>query len=91
MSYDLIELYRAELRSMEYFRMSNAEAAQAKWDYDQAAHSGRIEGLERPPEMQALFDLVVEERLPQDLAERFFDRYAEDRFLKHSNSATCGG
>ena len=86
MSYELIELYRAELRSKEYLRISNAEAGQAKWDCDQAAHSGRIEGLERPPEMQALFDMIVAERVPEDLAEVYFDRYAETRFAKRAKS-----
>jgi hypothetical protein len=89
-AFPVIEEYRAIIRGMDFERITDQEAAEAKWDYDQAAHSGRLEGYVRPPEMQALFDLIIEERVPQDVAEVIFDRYAQDHVIKRTRAPEEG-
>jgi len=75
-TFPFIEEFRAELRQRDYPRLSEAECAAMRWDFTQGMANNAIEDLHPPPELVAFIDLLVDERVPQEVSDEFFDRFA---------------
>lgn len=80
MSFPLIERYRAELRAMTFPRLDDTQLADMRRRDAHAHHSSAIEGIHPSPELAALFDMFLEERVPPDVSDAFVDRYLDHRF-----------
>ena len=79
--FEVIEGYRRELRAMPFSRLdAGAQAALAR-SYRNSHHSNAIEGVHPTPEMEALFHMLVEERVPPETSDAFVDRYVRERIV----------
>ena len=79
MSFPLIERYRAELRAMPLPRLDDAQLADMRRRDAHAHHSSAIEDVHPSPELAALFDLFLEERVPAEVSRAFVTRFFDDR------------
>ncbi len=81
-TFPLVDAYRAELRAASFERLSAAEAARIKERFSVSHRSNAMADVHPSPEMKALLDLFVEERVPLSLARSYILRFVreEDEF-----------
>ena len=80
-TFPAIETYRAELRATAYTPLDDAELARVRQRYADAHHSSAIEDIHPSPEQLAFTALMIELRVPRDLARRYSDRFLEERIV----------
>ena len=79
-TFPIVEAFRAELRARDYPRLTDAEAGAMRADYAQGMANNAIEDIHPPPAMVAFIDMLVEERVPQEVSDEYFDRFAADQY-----------
>lgn len=80
-TFPAIETYRAELRATPYTPLNDVELAVVRQRGADAHHSSAIEGI-HPSDEQIAFDaLMIELRVPQDLADLYSDRFLQERIV----------
>lgn len=77
-----VEAYRRELRAMDYQHLDAAELAEVRRRYSDAHHSNAIEGVHPSAEQQAFYAMLLDERVPQDLADRYSRRFLRERIVE---------
>ena len=80
-AFPAVEAYRRELRRLGYRPMDDAELAAARHRFAEAHHSNAIEGVRPGDEQAAFWAMLFEERVPEDLQDRFAERFLEERIL----------
>ena len=76
-----IELYRAELNAISYTPLSDPKLAVLRQRYADAHHSCAIEDIYPDAEQLAFTALMVELRVPRDLASLYSDRFLQERIV----------
>lgn len=61
-----IEQFRAEIRRRRFRRLTDAELADVKRRASNAHHSNRIEGITPDAETEAMFEVLLAERVPAE-------------------------
>lgn len=79
--FPIIEQYRAELRALPYTRLDDAPLAELRRSIAESHHSNAIEGIHPTPELEALFEMFLEERTPPDVLGPYVDRYVMERIV----------
>ncbi len=64
MTLPAVETFRAQVRARRFPCMSDADLAKVRRKFLNADHSNRIEGIIPSEETRALFDVLLEERVP---------------------------
>ena len=80
-TFPAIETYRAELRALTYTPLDDAELARVRQRYADAHHSCAIEDIHPDEEQLAFTALMIELRVPRDLARRYSDRFLQERIV----------
>lgn len=80
-TFPAIETYRAELRATPYAPLDDAELAKVRQRYADAHHSSAIEDIHPSAEQLAFTALMLELRVPRDLARRYSDRFLQERIV----------
>jgi hypothetical protein len=75
---DLIERLRAELRARSFDRMSEAETARLAAAHGESVHGCAMEGLDHDAADAALEAMLIEERVPTDVAVEIYQRFADE-------------
>ena len=65
-----VEALRAEVRALDYVRGSAVDELAWREADEDSRHNHRIEGIEFSPTEEALFAMLLEERVPPDLTVR---------------------
>ncbi len=81
-AFPLVDGYRAELRAASFERLSATDAIRMEERFAVSHRSNAMEDIHPSPEMKALLDLFVEERVPLPLALEYVRRFMreEDTF-----------
>ncbi len=66
MASQAIERFRAEVRRRRFRRLTDAELADVKHRALNAHHSNRIEGITPDADTVALFEVLLDERVPAE-------------------------
>ena len=80
-AFPVIEGYRAELRALSFPRVDDAGMVELRRRGAEAHHSSAIEGIHPTPELEALFDMLLEERAPPDVSGPYVDRYIMEQLV----------
>lgn len=80
-TFPAVEAYRAELHGMDYTRLDYAELAEVRRRYAAAHHSSGIEGVHPSDEQVAFYAMLLDMRVPQDLANRYSRRFLQERII----------
>ena len=80
-TFPAIETYRAELRATTYTPLDDAELERVRQRYSDAHHSSAIEDIHPIPEQLAFYALMLEMRVPQDLANRYSRRFLQEQII----------
>ncbi len=80
-AFPIVERYRAELRAMPYKRVNDEGMVELRRRRADAHHSNAIEGIHPTPELEALFAMFHEERVPPDVSGRYVHRYVMERIV----------
>lgn len=80
-TFPAVEAYRAELRAINYRRLNDAELEEVRRRYAEAHHSSATEDIHPSPEQAAFYAMLIEERVPTDLASEYSRRYLQERIL----------
>lgn len=86
--FPVVEHYRAELRARPYARLDDAALAELRRRSAAAHHSSAIEGIHPTPELEALFEMFLEERAPPDVSGPYVDRYIVERIVPMDRALT---
>lgn len=65
---DILDTYRARIAALDFDRLSGEEAKQTRMIHAEAVASARIEGAEMAPQDAAFCELLLEMRVPYDVA-----------------------
>ena len=77
-TFPLVNAYRAELRAASFERLSPAEAARMEERFAVSHRSNAMADVHPSPEMKALLDLFVRERVPLSLAREYILRFIRE-------------
>ena len=66
---------------MPFPRVDDAGMAELRRRGAEAHHSSAIEGIHPTPELEALFAMFLEERVPPDVSGPYVDRYVMERIV----------
>ena len=80
-SFPVIEQYRKELRAQTFERVDDAGTVKLRRNSIDAHQSSVIEGIQPPPEVEALFDMFLEERVPPHISEWYVMRYVTEQLV----------
>ena len=80
-TFPAIETYRAELLATDYTPLDDAELALVRQRGADAHHSSAIEDIHPGAEQLAFDALMIELRVPRDLASRYSDRFSQERIV----------
>ena len=80
-TFPAIEAYRAELRATTYTPIDDTELARVRQRYAEAHHSCAIEDIHPSEEQLAFTALMIEMKVPQDLADHYSDRFLHERIV----------
>lgn len=80
-SFPVIERYRAELRAMPFARLDDAAMVELRIRAADAHQSSVIEGIHPTPEVKALFDMFLEERVPPSVSAPYATRYVMEQIV----------
>jgi len=87
--YPVIEGYRAELCACGLPRQDDIGMARVQNRLRQALQTVGIADVHHYPEVSALFDMLIEERAPDEAIDQFCRRYSHDRIVKGMRRKTC--
>ena len=76
-----VETCRRELQATHYTRLSDAELAEVRRRYAAAHHSNATEGVHPTAEQAAFYAMLLEERVPQDLANHYSRQFLHERIV----------
>ena len=76
-----IEIYRAELTALDYAPLNDRELATVRQRYADAHHSNAIEDIHPSAEQLAFTALMLDLRVPRDIANRYSDRFLQERIV----------
>lgn len=79
--FPVVERYRSELHAQPYVRLDDAALAELRQRSSSAHHSSAIEGIHPTPEMEALFTMFLEERVPPGVLGPYVDRFIIERIV----------
>ncbi|NPD70343.1 hypothetical protein HN018_28155 (plasmid) [Lichenicola cladoniae] len=80
-AFPIVDRYRAELRAMPFPRMDDAGMVDLRRRGADAHQSSAIEGIHPTPELEALFTMLLEERVPPDVSDPYVHRYVMERIV----------
>ena len=80
-AFPIIERYRAELRAASFPRVDKAGMIELRQRGAEAHHSSAIEGIHPTPELGALFDMLLDERVPPDVSSTYVHRYIMEQIV----------
>ena len=80
----LLETYRAQLVARDYAPIDDGALKIRRKAHRNAVASAAIEGLQATPMQEALFAMLDELRVPDDLSREIVDLYLGTRFPKAS-------
>lgn len=80
-TFPAIERYRAELKAISYTPLNDPELAIIRQRYADAHHSCAIEDIHPDAEQLAFTALMVDLRVPRDLARKYSDRFLDERII----------
>ena len=73
-AFPTIDRYRAELRAMPFPRVDDAGMIELCRRGSNAHQSSAIEGIRPTPELEALFTMFLDERVPPDMSGPYVHR-----------------
>ena len=79
--FPFVEACRRELQATHYTRLSDAELADVRRRYAEAHHSSATEGIHPSAEQTAFYAMLLEERVPQHLANHYSRRFLQERIV----------
>lgn len=74
----ILDTYRARIAALDFVRLSGEESERARLIHADAVASARIEGAEMTPQDAALCELLLEMRVPYDVAMLMVADYSRD-------------
>ena len=80
-TFPAIEAYRAELLAMQFTPMDDAELDRVRRRGADAHHSNAIEGIHPTDEQLAYYALMLELRVPLDIAKEYSNRFLQERIV----------
>ena len=80
-AFPTIDRYRTELSAMPFPRVDEAGMIELRRRSADAHHSSAIEGIHPTPELEALFAMFLEERVPSDVSGPHVHRYVMERIV----------
>ena len=80
-AFPIVELYRTELRTLPFVRLDDAAMARLRIRSADAHQSSAIEGIYPTPEVEALFAMFLEERVPPSVSAPYVTRYVMERVV----------
>ncbi len=80
-SFPVIEQYRNKLRDQTFERLDDAGMVKLRRDSANAHQNSAIAGIHPPPEVKALFDMFLEERVPPHISEPYVMRYVTEQLV----------
>ena len=80
-SFPVVERYRAELRALPFVRLDDAARVELRICSADAHQSSAIEGIHPTPEIEALFAMFLEERVPPSVSAPPATRYVMERIV----------
>lgn len=80
-AFPVVDRYRAELRAMPFPRVDDAGMVELRRRGADAHQSSAIEGIHPTPELEALFTMFLEERVPPDVSGPYMHRYVMERIV----------
>ena len=75
---DLLDTYRARIAALDFVRLCDEEAERARTIHADAIESARIEGAEMTPQDAAFCELLLEMRVPYNVAMPMVADYSRD-------------
>jgi hypothetical protein len=81
----VVEQYRAELRARGLPIVDDVALNAMRATFRQALHTVGQEDKHPNRGVAALFDMLLEERVPQSVADEFLRRYAKERIFSPPN------
>ena len=75
MSFERVESYRAEIRTRDFVRLTAAEIATFRTAAEDARANNAIEGLANGAVADALFEMLIEEGVPDKLQMDYVERF----------------
>lgn len=81
MQFPIIEQYRAALLAAGFVPLDDAALAALRQAQAEMHHSNAIEGIEPRPETAALFEMLLEIRVPPEISRPIVDRYIQERIV----------
>lgn len=75
---DLLDIYRAQIAALDFVRLSDEEAERARAIHADAIASARIEGAEMTPQDAAFWELLLQLRVPYNVAMPIVADYSRD-------------
>ena len=86
-AFPIIDRYRAELRAKPFARLDDQALAEIRRRYESAHHSNAIEDIHPTPELKALFEMLLDERVPTDVSGPYVTRYIWERIVPADREA----
>lgn len=80
-AFPIIDRYRVELRGLPFQRVDDEGMVELRRRGADAHQSSAIEGIHPTPEMEALFTMFLEERVPLDMSGPYVMRYIMERIV----------
>ncbi len=80
-SFPVVERYRAELRALPFVRLDDAAMVELRIRSADAHQSSAIEGIHPTPEIEALFAMFLEERIPPSVSAPYATRYVMEQVV----------
>ena len=79
--FPIVDRYRAELRAKAFPRVDDAGMIELRRRGADAHQSSAIEGIHPTPELEALFAMLLEERVPPDVSGSYVHRYVMEQIV----------
>ena len=80
---DILDAYRVRIAALDFTPLSDEAAAQARAAYAESVASGRIEGAEMAPQDAAFVEMLLDMRMPQNVAMPLILQYGHDAVAAH--------
>jgi len=90
MKFPVIERYRAELLASGFVPLDDAALEELRQAEAEMHHSNAIEGIHPSPETAALFEMLLEIRVPPDVSQPFVKRYLKERIVSGEYRGNAG-
>lgn len=78
MSFELVESYRAEIRTRDFVRLTSAETTSFRMAAEDARANNAIEGLANGAVADALFEMLIAEGVPDGLHMDYVESFYRD-------------